>query len=261
MLLVALVLGLVEGLTEFLPVSSTGHLIVVGKLMGFEGPRAAAFEVIIQLGAILAVVWDRRGYLVARFRAGAADPVTRRLALNLALGFLPAAAVGLLAHDAIEALLFAPVPVAAALLAGGIVIVAVEKALPAARTHHVDDVRPMQALGVGLAQVLSLWPGTSRAAATILGGMAAGLSRPAATELSFLLAIPVMVAATGLDLVKRWDVLAGPDLGYLALSFVVAFASALVVVRALLRYVRTHTFIPFAIYRVLVAVAILLVMG
>ncbi|MFN7974707.1 MAG: undecaprenyl-diphosphate phosphatase [Acidobacteriota bacterium] len=257
MLWVAIVLGIVEGLTEFLPVSSTGHLIVAGELSGFTGPRAATFEVVIQLGAILAVVWDRRAVLLGAARRGPSDARTRRLAINLAVAFVPAAATGLLFHHAIKEKLFAPIPVAAALLVGGVAIIAIEKLLRPGTTVELDQVTPRQALGVGLAQVLSLWPGTSRAAATILGGMASGLSRPVATELSFLLAIPTMAAATGLDLVKGWRDLAGPDLVYLGIAFLVSFVVALVVVKALLRYVRGHDFLPFAYYRIAFAAVIL----
>ena len=256
MWIVAIVLGIVEGLTEFLPVSSTGHLIVAGHLLGFRGPRAEAFEVIIQFGAILAVVWERRAYLWRTLAGGPRSAAARGLTLNLTLGFLPAAVIGLLFHDAIKRRLFAPGPVAIALLVGGVAILAVERYLRPGATVDVGSVGPRQALAVGCAQVLSLWPGTSRSAATILGGMACGMSRPVATEFSFLLAIPVMAAATGFDLVKGWSHFSGSDLGFLVLSFAISFVVALATVKGLLRYVRNHGFAPFGVYRILFAILI-----
>jgi len=260
MLWVALLLGVVEGLTEFLPVSSTGHLIVTGHLIGFEGRRAEVFEIFIQLGAILAVVWEYRAKLVSETRHLGRALRVGGFAWNLALAFLPAAALGLLVHDFISERLFRPLTVALALIVGGLLILVVEALPLAPRTRNVDAVGPRQALGVGFAQCLALWPGFSRSAATILGGMVAGLDRRTATEFSFFLAIPTMFAATLYDLAKNFGHLAPGDLSWLALSFVVSFLVAWASVRWLLRFVSTHTFRAFAWYRLAFGLLILLVL-
>ena len=201
-LLQAVLLGIVEGATEFIPVSSTGHLILVGRLIGFTGERAALFEIVIQLGAILAVVWTYRGTLArlaheaATTQGWTAD--SRRLVRALVVAFLPAALAGFIAHRWITTLLFAPSVVALSLISGGIVMLAIERLRPAPRIEAVKDIPLSVAFGIGLAQVASLIPGVSRAATTIMGGVALGVARTAATEFSFFLAIPVMVAATGL---------------------------------------------------------------
>jgi undecaprenyl-diphosphatase len=260
MLWIALVLGIVEGLTEFLPVSSTGHLIVASRLLAFGGLRAEVFNIFIQLGAILAVVWEYRAKLVSVTRNVGREARARGFAWNLALAFLPAAALGLVVHDFISERLFQPLTVALALVGGGLLIFVVE-ALPfAPRTKDVDAVGSWQALGVGLAQCLALWPGFSRSAATILGGMVAGLDRRTATEFSFFLAIPTMFAATLYDLAKNFEHLAPGDLAWLALSFVVSFLVAWASVRWLLRFVSTHTFRVFAWYRLAFGAVILLVL-
>jgi undecaprenyl-diphosphatase len=254
----AAILGIVEGATEFIPVSSTGHLIIAGDWLDFEGRRATVFEVFIQLGAILAVVWlyrDRLFRLVAGIRT---DPVNRRLAWGLFLAFLPAAVVGLLAHDAIKRYLFNPVSVAAALVAGGLAMLLIERLAPKPRVVRVDDVGPGTAFGIGLAQVLSLVPGVSRSGATIMGGYCLGLSRAAATEFSFFLAIPVMVAATGYDLLKSLPLLSAADVPVFATGFVVSFIAALVVVRLFVAFVSRSTFVPFAVYRIIFGLALLL---
>jgi len=257
---IALTLGIVEGLTEFLPISSTGHLIVTSRLLHFEGLRAEVFSVFIQLGAILAVVWEYRAKLVRVVRDLPRERRARGFAWNLVLGFLPAAVLGLAVHDFISERLFNPVTVALALIVGGLAILVVEALPLAARTRDVDAVGWRQALGVGLAQCLSLWPGFSRSAATILGGMLAGCDRRTATEFSFFLAIPTMFAATLYDLAKRYHDLAPGDLAWLALAFVVAFVVAWGTVRWLLRFVSTHTFRAFAWYRLAVGVLILLIL-
>ena len=249
-LVIALVLGLVEGITEFLPVSSTGHLIVVGSLLDFTGDRAATFEIVIQLGAILAVIWHYRatlGALVTRFVTPSTE---RRLVVNLLLAFLPAAIIGFLLHDWIKAVLFSPMVVAVALVAGGAIMLLLEWRRPLVRAATVHDVSRAQALAIGVAQVLSMIPGTSRAAATILGGYAFGLSRPAATEFSFLLAIPTIVGAATLDLAKAHDLLSVADLPMFAVGLAVAFGSALLVIRGFLRFVERHSFASFAWYRI-----------
>ena len=247
--LIAILLGLVEGATEFIPVSSTGHLIVAGDLLGFTGERAKSFEIFIQLGAILAVAWAYRARLAGAWRGLRLGATRGNLGLNLALGFLPAAVVGFLAHGAVRQFLFEPRVVVGGLILGAIAILAIERAAPRSTVHSLDELPASRALGVGLAQLLALVPGVSRSGATILGGYCLGLSRPAATEFSFLLAIPVMVAATGLDLAVSAPHLAWSDAPMFAIGFLVAFASALVVVRAFVRWVGTHDFRPFAWYR------------
>jgi undecaprenyl-diphosphatase len=252
--LIAVILGLVEGLTEFLPVSSTGHLIVAGHLLGFTGETAETFEIFIQLGAILAVAWEYRGHLLSvaagALGAGSDQAASRRLVINLALAFMPAAIAGLLLHRIIHERLFHPVTVAAALIAGGIAMLLIERAAPRASVTSLMAIDPGRALAVGLAQTLSLFPGVSRAAATIMGGMVAGLDRRTATVFSFYLAIPTMFAATGYDLLKAWSHLSRDDLGLLALGFVVAFFSAWLAVRAFVRFIAHHDFRPFAWYRI-----------
>jgi undecaprenyl-diphosphatase len=246
----AAVLGIVEGVTEFLPVSSTGHLILAGEWLEFRGDQAGTFEIFIQLGAILAIAWIYRGTLVEVIRGLPSDPRRQRFAANLLIAFLPAAIIGLLAHDLIKARLFSPLVVAGALVVGGLVILVIERWSPPTRVADVEGISWRLALGIGLAQVLSLVPGTSRSGATIMGGYALGLSRAAATEFSFFLAIPVMVAATLYDLISSRDLLSSADILPFAVGFVTAFVSALVVVKAFLRFVARHDFRGFAWYRI-----------
>jgi undecaprenyl-diphosphatase len=253
----AMILGVVEGATEFIPVSSTGHLIVAGDWLGFTGEDAKAFEIFIQLGAILAIVWLYRGRLGRVVRQAASDPTSRRLVTNLLIAFLPAAVVGLLAHKAIKAYLFSPLVVATTLLLGGLAILFIELRHPRPRIRAVDDVLPRTALGIGLAQVLSLVPGTSRSGATILGAYCLGLTREAATEFSFFLAIPTMIAATGYDLAKSAGILSRADIPLFAVGFLVAFLSAVVVVRAFVAYVGRSSFVAFAWYRIAFGVLLL----
>ncbi len=257
-LLQAAFLGLVEGVTEFIPVSSTGHLIVAGDLIGFTGERAKTFEIFIQLGAILSVVWLYRARFVGIARDLGRTAESRRFTLNLALGFLPAAVVGLLTHRWIKAHLFTVPTVAAALVVGGIAILLIERLHPDQRVPTVDALPPRLAFGVGLAQVLALFPGVSRAGATILGGYMLGLSRTAATEFSFFLAVPVMVAATLLDVVSSRGHLSVADIPVFVTGFVVSFLGALVVIRAFIGFVSRRDFIPFAWYRIAAGCAILL---
>ena len=246
----AVILGLVEGITEFIPVSSTGHLIVVGEWLGQVDDRAKTFDIFIQLGAILAIVWLYRARLLLVVRSARSDPGSRRFFLNLAISFVPAAGVGFLIHDWIKQHLFNTAVVAWALIVGGAVILLIEWWSPRTRFEEVSEVPPLTALGVGLAQVLSLIPGTSRSGATIMGGYALGLSRRAATELSFFLAIPIMFAATLYDLTKSLGALSPADAPFFATGFVVSFVSALVVVKAFLAYVSHHSFRLFAWYRI-----------
>jgi undecaprenyl-diphosphatase len=260
-LLVAAILGLVEGLTEFLPVSSTGHLIVAGSLLNFTGERAKLFEIVIQAGAIVAVCWEYRARLFAVARGLPRERAAQRFVLNLLIAFLPAAVLGLAFASAIKARLFAPVPVASAFIAGALVILWAERRQRARpdsiRIRSVDELRWTDALKIGFAQAFALIPGTSRSGATIIGGMLFGLSRQAATEFSFFLAIPTLFAATGYDLVKNRHLLSTGDLSMIAVGFAVAFVSAFFTIRALLRYVAHHDFVPFAWYRIAFGVVIL----
>jgi undecaprenyl-diphosphatase len=254
----AAVLGLVEGATEFIPVSSTGHLIVVSNWLGLIDERAKTFDIFIQLGAILAIVWLYRDRLGRTILAAQHEPRSRRFLGNLFIAFLPAAVIGLLAHGWIKARLFNPTVVAIALVAGGILILLIERWAPAPRVNDVTEVPPRTAWGIGLAQVLSLIPGTSRSGATIMGGYALGLSRIAATEFSFFLAIPVMLAATSFDLLKSWSTLVPADVPVFAVGFIVSFVSALIVVRAFLSYVSHHSFSAFDWYRFAFGILVLL---
>jgi undecaprenyl-diphosphatase len=258
LLLKAAILGLVEGATEFIPVSSTGHLIVVSSWLNLVDERSKTFDIFIQLGAILAIVWLYRRRLGHALLSARENPKSRRFIGNLFIAFLPAAVVGLAAHGWIKAWLFNPTVVAVALIVGGFLILLIERWAPAPRLHDVNEVPTRVALGIGLAQVLSLVPGTSRSGATIMGGYALGLSRVAATEFSFFLAIPVMLAATLYDLVKSWSVLTPADAPVFAVGFVVSFISAIIVVRAFLAYVSGHSFSAFAWYRIAFGALLLL---
>jgi undecaprenyl-diphosphatase len=256
----AFILGVVEGLTEFLPVSSTGHLILVSDFLGLVDEKGKVFDIVIQLGAILAVCWEFRARFSRAFSGLGADPVQRRFALNLFVAFLPAAIVGLAFQKQIKAYLFNPVSVAVALVLGALVIFAVERWYAkhgAPRVTSVDDMTWKDALKVGLAQCFSLIPGTSRSGATIMGGMIFGLSRQVATEFSFFLAVPIMFAATGYQLAKYRDLLTRDDLGPFAVGFVVSFVFALIAVKALIRYVAHHDFKAFAWYRIALGAAVL----
>jgi len=248
-LFTALILGIVEGLTEFLPISSTGHLILAADLLGASGERWQVFNIVIQTGAMLAVLWEYR----ARF-----FKVDIQLYRNLLVAFLPAAILGLLFGKYIKAYLFHAVPVAVAFIAGGVIILLVEKN---PRQHHrVETSQSMtwlDALKVGFAQCFALIPGTSRSGATIIGGMLFGLSRKAATEFSFFLAVPTLVAAGAYDFWKHRALFEADDVGMFAVGSAAAFASAFVVVRWLIRYVATHDFKPFAWYRIAFGVVIL----
>jgi len=253
-LLVALLLGIVEGLTEFLPISSTGHLIVAGSLLGYTGEQAKVFEIVIQAGAILAVCWEFRARLGTVARGLFRERRANRFVANLVIAFVPAAALGLLFGKHIKAWLFAPVPVAIAFVAGAFVILWAERrqrARPGAvRIDDVDAMRWTDALKVGCAQAFALIPGTSRSGATIIGGMLFGLSRRAATEFSFFLAIPTLFAACVYESVKNRELLANADLAAFGIGFAAAFVSAFLCVRWLLRYVSQHDFTPFAWYRI-----------
>jgi undecaprenyl-diphosphatase len=249
----AVVLGIVEGLTEFLPVSSTGHLIVAGSLLGYTGEQAKMFEISIQTGAILAVVWEYRARFAGAFAGIRSDPRARRFVANLAIAFVPAAALGFVLGKAIKAHLFAPIPVALAFVVGALVILWAErrqKVRPGTvRVNEVDDMTYVDAFKVGCAQCFALIPGTSRSGATIIGGMLFGLSRTAATEFSFFLAVPTLFAAAAYSLLKDGHLLRAADLPLFGVGFVAAFVSAFACVRWLIRYVSHHDFVPFAWYR------------
>lgn len=260
-LFVALVLGIVEGLTEFLPISSTGHLIVAGSMLGYTGEQAKVFEIVIQAGAILAVCWEFRARLLAVIGGLFRDPRANRFAINLVVAFMPAAVLGLLFGKYIKAALFSPVPVAVASVVGAFVILWAERrqrTLPS--TVRIDDVDAMRwpdALKVGFAQAFALIPGTSRSGATIIGGMLFGLSRRAATEFSFFLAIPTLFAACAYESIKNRHLLAAADLPAFGVGFAAAFVSAFFCVRWLIRFVSHHDFTPFAWYRIAFGAVIL----
>lgn len=256
-LLKALVMGVVEGATEFLPISSTGHLIIAGDLLDFlDKEKRDVFEIVIQLGAILAVCFEFRQRLI-NTAMHLKQRQSQGFVLNLFIAFLPAAVLGLLFHHAIKAYLFSPITVAIALIVGGFVILLVEKKVGQGNTTQIEQITPKQALQIGLAQSLALVPGVSRAGATILGGMCFGLSRQTATEFSFFLALPIMFAATGYDLLKSHDLLSMSDAGIFLAGFVMAFISALIVIRVLIRYVANHDFTVFAWYRIIFGAIVL----
>ncbi len=259
-LLDALILGVVEGLTEFLPVSSTGHLILVSDFLGLNDEKGKVFDIVIQLGAILAVCWEFRARFLRAFSGLASDPVQQRFATNLIVAFIPAAVVGLALQKQIKAYLFNPVSVALALIVGALVIFGVERWYErkgVARVTQVDGMTWKDALKVGLAQCFSLIPGTSRSGATIMGGMMFGLSRQVATEFSFFLAVPIMFAASGYQLVKYRALLGSADLAPFAVGFVVSFIFALLAVKGLIRYVAHHDFRVFAWYRIALGAIVL----
>jgi undecaprenyl-diphosphatase len=256
-LLKALVLGVVEGVTEFLPISSTGHLILAGNLLDFRGPLTVTFEIFIQLGAVLAVVWLFRADLWARTRRLPTSAPDRHFALVILIAFLPAALVGLALHDQIERHLFSPLPVALAQLVGAGLIWLAESRNRLATVEDLDHVGRGQALVTGVAQVLSLWPGMSRAGATTVGGMLSGLDRVTATRFSFYLAIPTLGMAGLYALAKHANQIAPADALVLAVGFVTSFAVALITIRALLRFVAHHSLMVFAWYRVALGLAVL----
>lgn len=258
LLLKALILGIVEGLTEFLPVSSTGHLIVVGDLLNFNEDREKVFMIAIQLGAILAICWEYRRKIIDVATGIGSNESANRFVMNLMIAFMPAAILGLLFIDVIKQYLFNPLSVATALVVGGFVILWAERRDHVIEVEQVDDMDWKHALKVGCAQCLALIPGTSRSGATIIGGLLFGLSRKAATEFSFFLAIPIMFAATFYDVYKNREILAFDDLSMFAVGFIAAFFSALLAVRALIRFISNHDFTVFAYYRIVFGCIILL---
>ncbi len=262
-LLKAALLGVVEGVTEFLPISSTAHLIIAGDLLGFTGDKAKTFEIFIQLGAILSIVWLFRKKIWQQVQAlfsrskSPEQSQAFNFWLKIFVAFLPAAIVGLLFHKWIKEVLFAVPVVAIALLLGGILIFVLEALLKDATVKTSEKITLRQALFVGCAQVLALIPGVSRSGSTIFGGMAAGFSRQLATEFSFFLAIPTMLAATLYDLAKSTSTLTSADTGIFAVGFTSAFLSALIVVKIFIRFVSTHTFRAFGWYRIVLGLTLL----
>jgi undecaprenyl-diphosphatase len=255
----ALILGIVEGLTEFLPVSSTGHLILASALLGLEGPKVIAFEIVIQGAAILAVCFEYRRLLWHTTVSLGSDPASRRFAINVLLGFLPLAILGLTFQDFIEQHLFRPVPVAIALIVGGLAILWVDRREASATLTTVAEVPHRTAMLLGLWQALALIPGTSRAGATIVGGVWLGMSRRLATEYSFFLAIPTLLGATLYKLVEARALFERADILPFAIGSVVAFVTALLAVRGFLRFVSTHSFAAFAWYRIVFGIVVLLI--
>lgn len=266
----AAIMGVVEGLTEFLPISSTGHLILAGSLLDFTGETAKVFEIAIQTGAMFAVIWQYRARLKATLGGLGSEAVAQRFARNLLIAFVPAAVFGLLFGSLVKTHLFHPVPVALAFVVGGFIILWVERrhrgrygamdvqGARRARVETVDDMSALDALKVGLVQCLALIPGTSRSGATIIGGMLFGFSRRCATEFSFFLGIPTLIAAGGYSLLKQRHALHLGDLPVFAVGLVFAFFSALVCIRWLIRYVSTHDFTLFAWYRIVFGGVVLL---
>jgi undecaprenyl-diphosphatase len=250
LLLKALILGIVEGVTEFLPISSTGHLILVGDLLGFNDEKAKVFQIAIQCGAILAVIWEFRQRFAAVIAGLPRDPLARQFVVNLAVAFMPLAVLGLLFGSAIKAALFKPVPVAIAFVVGALVILWAERRQHTIRVHKVEEMRWSDALKIGLAQAFALIPGTSRAGATIIGGLLFGLSRRAATEFSFYLAVPVLFVASAYEMVRHRALFDVNDVGMFVVGFIAAFVSAFLCVRWLLRYISQHDFTIFAWYRI-----------
>lgn len=250
----AIILGIVEGVTEFLPISSTGHLILAGDILAFTGERAKTFEVFIQLGAILSIVWLYRAKLVSVIKGIG----THGFVIKVFLAFIPSAFVGVLTHSYIKHYLFDTVTVAMALIGGGITIIVIERIVKRPEVLDIDAIPYRLALGVGLAQVLSLFPGVSRAGATIMGGVVLGLERRVATEFSFFLAIPTMFAATSFDLVKSIPYLNIMDAMLFITGFITAFVVAILVIKAFLGYVAKYDFTPFGYYRIIFGGIILL---
>lgn len=246
----ALILGLVEGLTEFIPVSSTGHLILLGDLLGFQGPEGRVFEVVIQLGAILAVcvIYFRR--LLGILLGLPTDPGARRFALAIIIAFLPAAVIGAFAHGYIKTVLYSPWVVSIALILGGVAILVIEKARMPERFRNIETFPIPLALGIGAMQCLALVPGVSRSGATILGALMLGVERKTAAEFSFFLAIPTMIGATVYDLYKNWSHLTVDDGAIIAIGFVSAFFAGLLVVRLVLNFIGRYGFTPFGWYRI-----------
>jgi undecaprenyl-diphosphatase len=259
-LLGAIFLGVVEGLTEFIPVSSTGHLILLVDLIGFEGPPGKVFEIVIQLGAILAVCWAYRAKLIGVAAGVFSDPDDFLFVRNILLAFIPAMVIGFFAHGFIKSVLFSPYVVVASLIIGGIVILVIERNLPLARFHAPEKFPAKLAILIGLCQAVAMIPGVSRSGATIMGALLLKVDRRTATEFSFFLAIPTMLAATVYDIYKNWSVLTVDSTAIIAVGFISAFLCALLVVRSVIAFISRHGFVPFAWYRIGLGIVMLLVL-
>ncbi|PSS57828.1 undecaprenyl-diphosphate phosphatase [Pseudomonas sp. BBP2017] len=253
----AVILGIVEGLTEFLPISSTGHQIVVADLINFGGERAMAFNIIIQLGAILAVVWEFRRKIFDVVLGLPKEQQAQRFTVNLLIAFMPAVVLGVLFADLIHAFLFNPITVAAALVVGGVIMLWAERRQHVIKVDQVDDMRWSDALKIGFVQCLAMIPGTSRSGSTIIGGLLFGLSRKAATEFSFFLAMPTMVGAAVYSGYKYRELFQPGDFPVFAIGFVVSFIFAMIAVRGLLRFIANHSYAMFAWYRIVFGLIIL----
>ena len=257
-LFAALAMGVLEGLTEFLPISSTGHLILLGEVIGFRGPPGKVFEISIQLGAILAVVWIYRELLLGLIQGMWRPGRERFYVINILLAFLPAAVLGVTLHKTIMESLFNPWVVSVALILGGIAIILIERFRPAPSIHSVPEIGPLAALLVGFGQALAMIPGTSRSGATIITALLLGVGRKPAAEFSFVLAIPTMLAATAYSLFKVRGELEASGLGQIAVGFVAAFVVALVTVRTVLAVIGRIGFTPFGWYRIALGTVMLL---
>lgn len=249
----ALFLGIVEGVTEFLPISSTGHLILLTDILNFAGPPGKVFEVVIQLGAILAICWLYRQKLWQTVKHIHQPGAEQHFAITVTLAFLPSVFIGVLAHGFIKSVLFSPLIVSIMLIIGGLIILLIEKKLkPQPRYQQIESIRYSTALKIGLCQLLAMIPGTSRSGATIMGAMMLGVERKTATEFSFFLAIPTMLGATVYDSYKNWEHFNADSLEIIAIGFVSAFIAALLVVRWLIAFLGKHGYAPFAYYRIII---------
>jgi undecaprenyl-diphosphatase len=259
-LLGAIFLGVVEGLTEFIPVSSTGHLILLVDLIGFQGPPGKVFEIVIQLGAILAVCWAYRAKLIGVAAGMFSDPDDFRFVRNLLLAFIPAMVLGALLHGFIKSVLFSPWVVVVALIVGGIIILVIERNLPLARHHAPEKFPPWLSIVIGFCQALAMIPGVSRSGATIMGALLLKVDRKTATEFSFFLAIPTMLAATVYDIYKNRGALTVDSVEVIAVGFISAFICALIVVKGVIAFISRHGFVPFAWYRIALGLVMLLLL-
>ena len=260
-ILQAALLGVVEGLTEFIPVSSTGHLILLIDILGFNAPPGKVFEIVIQLGAIFAVCFLYREKVISAIIGTLSGNKTeQRFAINIILAFLPAAIIGVLLHGFIKQVLFSPVVVSISLIVGGFIILLVENKRPRAVYRNLDSIKPTTALAVGFAQCLAMIPGTSRSGATIMGSLMLGLDRKTATEFSFFLAIPTMLGATVYDIYKNYEMLSLDSAGIIAVGFISAFFAALFVVKSVIAFISANGFVPFAYYRIAIGSVMLVLL-
>lgn len=253
----SVLLGIIEGLTEFLPVSSTGHLILAIDLLGFQGPSGKVFEIVIQLGAILAVCWVYFGRLFGAAVRLPSDPEARSFALSIVLAFLPSVVIGVLAYRFIKDVLFSPWVVSVTLILGGVALIVLDRWMPRGQYHRGEEIPPLRGLAIGFCQAVSMIPGVSRAGATIVGALFLGADRKAAAEFSFFLAVPTMLGATVYDLYKNWSTMDASGELVIAVGFVTAFLAALVVVRTMIWFITRHGFAPFGWYRIVIGLVML----